>query len=539
MKIKPSFTELPARERAYALLDQGSARELLGPFSHLKSPHLINQGIVAQNDDGMIIMRGTFQKTDAVVIAMEGKFQGGGIGEISGAKFAAALEMVLEENKNGHLVQPLIVMDTGGVRLQEANLGLLAISEIQDLLVCIRNYVPVIAMIPGKVGCFGGMSMTSGLFSYLIMTREGRLTLNGPEVIEQEAGRSEWDSSDKAFTYRTIGGEHRVKQGLADVLVEDSVDDIKAAVTDCMKKGIPEHRSTMLKKYRALIDSEAPGASVDQKAPETSRGKTWFQALTRNSERVKDTIDSVWCSDMVLDGQKCRVLAVVPDQNTVYPRTIKGEVGLQQGWELARLIRQVIEEDKDQPEKRAIIALVDVPSQAYGYREEYHGIFLSCAASVNAYADARHAGHPVVTFIVGNAISGAFLAHGLQGSYMLSLDDETITVHAMSKKSAARITKRSIADMNDAADKVAAIAYDIHSFYRLGAVNKLLKFADHDSPAETDVEAVKAELIKGIAESRKNGNTLAYRLKTENGADYRKLSIEVRRRMKEEWNEQV
>ena len=40
--------------------------------------------------------------------------------------------------------------------------------------------------------------------------------------------------------------------------------------------------------------------------------------------------------------------------------------------------------------------------------------------------------------------------HGLQGSYMLSLDDETITVHAMSKKSAARITKRSIADMDDA-----------------------------------------------------------------------------------------
>lgn len=152
------------------------------------------------------------------------------------------------------------------------------------------------------------------------------------------------------------------------------------------------------------------------------------------------------------------MLAVTQDPETVYPRTSKGEVGLQQGWELARLIHQAVEEDADSEIKRPLVAVVDVPSQAYGYLEEKNGIFLSCAASVNAYAMARHKGHPVITVIVGNAVSGAFLAHGLQGSYMISLDDETITVHAMSKKSAARITKRSIEDMDKAADSVAAIA---------------------------------------------------------------------------------
>lgn len=199
MKINESFTELSARERAEALLDREGRVELLGPFSHLKSPHLLKQGIVPQNDDGMIVMKGSLEGQDAVVIAMEGKFQGGGIGEISGAKFAAALEQVLRENEAGHKVCPVVVMDTGGVRLQEANYGLLAIAEIQDLLISLREYVPVVALIPGKVGCFGGMSMTCSLFSYIIMTREGRLTLNGPEVIEQEAGVAEWDSSDKAF----------------------------------------------------------------------------------------------------------------------------------------------------------------------------------------------------------------------------------------------------------------------------------------------------------------------------------------------------
>ena len=32
------------------------------------------------------------------------------------------------------------------------------------------------------------MSLTAGLCSALIMTREGRLGMNGPEVVQQEAG---------------------------------------------------------------------------------------------------------------------------------------------------------------------------------------------------------------------------------------------------------------------------------------------------------------------------------------------------------------
>lgn len=467
MKINEIFTELSARERAEALLDREGRVELLGPFSHLKSPHLLKQGIVPQNDDGMIVMKDSLEGQDAVVIAMEGKFQGGGIGEISGAKFVAALEQVLRENEAGHKVYPVVVMDTGGVRLQEANYGLLAIAEIQDLLISPREYVPVVALIPGKVGCFGGMSMTCSLFSYIIMTREGRLTLNGPEVIEQEAGVAEWDSSDKAFTYQTVGGAKRVQQGLADVLVEDSVPAIREAVKGCIKRGIPVHRSTQVERFRAKIDQEAPGLPEGKgsESPIRTRGRIWFEALTgepAESETIAPqlgSIGSVLCKDVQIGGNLCRLLAVTEDPKTVYPRTRKGEVGLQQGWELARLIRQAVEEDENREYKRPLIAVVDVPSQAYGYLEEKNGIFLSCAASVNAYAMARHKGHPVITVIVGNAISGAFLAHGLQGSYMLSLDDDTITVHAMSKKSAARITKRSIEDMDKAADSVAAIAY--------------------------------------------------------------------------------
>ena len=54
-----SFIELGARERAQAMLDEGSMRELLGPFDRVKSPWLAAQGIVTQADDGMIVAKGT------------------------------------------------------------------------------------------------------------------------------------------------------------------------------------------------------------------------------------------------------------------------------------------------------------------------------------------------------------------------------------------------------------------------------------------------------------------------------------------------
>ena len=53
-----SFVELGARQRARAVLDPGSVRELLGPFDRLMSPWLPRQGIVPQADDGVVIAKG-------------------------------------------------------------------------------------------------------------------------------------------------------------------------------------------------------------------------------------------------------------------------------------------------------------------------------------------------------------------------------------------------------------------------------------------------------------------------------------------------
>ena len=265
-----SFIEMRARERARAILDPGSFRELLGPFDRIKSPWLPLQGIVAQADDGVVLARGTLDGEPALVAAIESAYQGGSIGEVSGAKIAGALELACRDCEQGRSVLPVLLLETGGVRLQEANLGLAAIAEIHAAIVALRRHVPVVGVIAGMVGCFGGMSLAAALCSRLIVTRQARLGMNGPEVIEQEAGTAELDAADRTLIWSLIGGEQRCAVGLADDLLEDDAEAIAAAVRDAALRSAPAPpRSEQVERYLerlAGIDPQQPLDAVALRA---------------------------------------------------------------------------------------------------------------------------------------------------------------------------------------------------------------------------------------------------------------------------------
>lgn len=256
-----SFIELDARERARALLDPGTFRELAGPFDRLKSPWLPLQGVVAQADDGVVIARGSIDGESAVVASIEGAYQGGSVGEVSGAKLAGALELALRDAERGRRVRPLLLLETGGVRLQEANLGLAAIAEVHAAIVALRRHVPVVAVVAGMVGCFGGMSLAAALCSRLIVTRQARLGMNGPEVIEQEAGLAELDAADRALVWSLMGGEQRHATGFADVLAEDDASGVAAEVRRAFAAAAATPRSAQVERLIARlagIDGDRP-----------------------------------------------------------------------------------------------------------------------------------------------------------------------------------------------------------------------------------------------------------------------------------------
>jgi malonate decarboxylase beta subunit len=263
---RDSFIERGARSRARALLDQGSMRELLGPFDRIVSPWLAMQGIATQSDDGVVVAKGTLDGKPTVVLAIEGAFQGGSMGEVGGAKIAGVLELAAEDNRNGIPTQAVILFETGGVRLQEANLGLAAIAEIQAAIVDLRRYRPVIGVSAGTVGCYGGMSIAAGLCSYLVLTREARLGLNGPQVIEQEGGVAEFDSRNRALIWGLTGGEQRCASHLADAFVEDDTAQVRDTVARLFREGPPP-----VERSRRYADFLAKLAQVDTSGQATAQ----------------------------------------------------------------------------------------------------------------------------------------------------------------------------------------------------------------------------------------------------------------------------
>jgi malonate decarboxylase beta subunit len=253
-----SFYEASARERALRLLDPGTFRELCGPEDGLASSHLADFGIARPAaDDGVVTGIGRAGGRPTFMISQDGRFMGGSVGEAGGAKITGLFALALDfygkaAAKYGpddidHLPAIVFSFETGGVRLQEANAGLLVNAEIMELIQKCRGTVPVIALVGSKIGCFGALGFVAAACDALVMSEKGRLGLTGPKVIEQEMGREEFDASDRTLILRTTGGRHRRVMGDAAMLVQDSFLAFRDALLALLRMPYAE-----LQKYRVI-----------------------------------------------------------------------------------------------------------------------------------------------------------------------------------------------------------------------------------------------------------------------------------------------
>jgi len=267
-----------------------------------------------------------------------------------------------------------------------------------------------------------------------------------------------------------------------------------------------------------------------------SRGETWIRTLSTNV--AESDYPSVLLGDADVGEQlPARLLAVVPDPKSTFPRAREGEVGLLEGIALARAIRKVMALDKDRPdnERRAIVSIVDVPSQAYGRLEEELGEHLYLAAAVDAYANARVLGHPVVSIVVGSAISGGFLAHGLQANQILALDDPGVEIHAMHKPAAARITLRTVEELDELAKTNAPLSYDVRDWATLGYCDELMKVEDPEHPTKMDVGQMERAIKEAIGRARTGPRDLSNRLQSPQAQHARSASLRAQQVLSEQW----
>lgn len=248
-----SYFESPARERVARMFDPGTMREFLPPEETAPSPHLARLGLPGALDDGVVVGSARLRGHAVLFVAQEGQFMGGAVGELHGAKIAG----VLARARQSKPAAVVFMIDSGGVRLHEANAGLIAISEIMRGVLDARAAgVPVLALIGGLCGAFGGMGIVAKLCSRVIMSEEGRLALSGPDVIETVAGVEEFDAKDRALVWRVTGGKHRLLMGDCDTLVDDDVDAFRSAAADAIERGVAgaPTRASLAEQHRELAE---------------------------------------------------------------------------------------------------------------------------------------------------------------------------------------------------------------------------------------------------------------------------------------------
>jgi len=295
---KAKFTESDARARAYGLVDKGSFTEFIGPIDRMPSPHLPVLGEAIGFDDGMVTGIGLVGKRPVFVISQEGRFIGGAVGEVGGAKMVQTIKLALqayEEVKKKYpdsyeQKRPAVVIsfETGGVRLHEANAGLLAHAEVMDQIQDARGKIPIIAVIGSKIGCFGGMGFIGAAADVIIMSEQGRLGLTGPEVIEQEMGKDEFDASNRALVFRTTGGKHKYIMQDSNFLVKDSIEEFRGALQKVLQLPFGE-----IEKYRRIGSLELVEEQLElvklaaEMQPKDSRD-VWKYYGNENAEDLPD-----------------------------------------------------------------------------------------------------------------------------------------------------------------------------------------------------------------------------------------------------------
>ncbi|KTC80426.1 malonate decarboxylase subunit delta [Legionella cherrii] len=247
-KIGTNYEELDARERIQVLFDEDSFTEWLAD-EKLYSPYLAALNLPGESDDGIVIGSALLQKNKVLVAAQQKDFMGGAVGEIHGAKLTGLFKAAIATETKA----VILLIDSGGVRLHEANAGEIAISEtIRSIFEARLHGITTIGVICGRNGAFGGMGIISACLDYLITNEIGRIGVSGPEVIQAVAGVNAFNSQDRALVWRVYGGKTRYLQHIAQSYVGSDVAAIRAQLLAALDKQVPLNLNS-LKQKQALL----------------------------------------------------------------------------------------------------------------------------------------------------------------------------------------------------------------------------------------------------------------------------------------------
>ncbi|WP_078308689.1 MULTISPECIES: acyl-CoA carboxylase subunit beta [unclassified Mycobacterium] len=387
--------KLTARERIYALLDEGSFVELDALAKHRSS----NFGLGDKRPlgDGVVTGFGTIDGRDVCIFSQDVSVFGGSLGEVYGEKIVKVQQLALKTGR------PLIGINEGaGARIQEGVVSLGLYSQIFHNNIIASGVIPQISLIMGPAA--GGHVYSPALTDFIVMVDQtSQMFITGPDVIKTVTGEDvTMEELGGAHTHEAKSGTtHYVASGEQDAF--DYVRDILSYLPSNNASEPPRHPGP----------EPTDGAIEDHLTDEDIELDTLIPDSPNQPYDMHEVITRILDDDEFLEVQAGyaqniivgfgrvdgRSVGIVANQ----PTQFAGCLDINASEKAARFIRTC--DCFGVP----IITLVDVPGFLPGTEQEFNGIIRRGAKLLYAYGEATV---PKITVITRKAYGGAYCVMG-------------------------------------------------------------------------------------------------------------------------------
>ncbi|ANO00346.1 Probable propionyl-CoA carboxylase beta chain 5 AccD5 [Mycobacteroides abscessus subsp. massiliense] len=383
--------KLTARERIFALLDEGSFVELDALARHRST----NFGLESKRPlgDGVVTGFGTIDGRDVCIFSQDVSVFGGSLGEVYGEKIVKVMDLAIKTGR------PLIGINEGaGARIQEGVVSLGLYGQIFHRNVIASGVIPQISLIMGPAA--GGHVYSPALTDFVVMVDQtSQMFITGPDVIKTVTGED--------VTMEELGGAHThmAKSGTAHYVASGEQDAFDY-VRDILSY-LPSNNASEPPRYPGPEPTD--GAIEDHLTEEDLELDTLIPDSPNQPYDMHEVITRILDDDEFLEVQAGyaqniivgfgridgRSVGIVANQ----PTQFAGCLDINASEKAARFIRTC--DCFGIP----IITLEDVPGFLPGTEQEYNGIIRRGAKLLYAYGEATV---PKITVITRKAYGGAY-----------------------------------------------------------------------------------------------------------------------------------
>jgi len=423
--------------RLVALAEPGSLETFAaaGP-----SPHLGRWGIAPDADDGVVCARLRVGAMSALAIAQEARFLGGSVGANQGAALQRLFLRAIEEGPD----VVVLLIDSGGVRLHEANAAELALARALRALFDVRRArIPTLAIVTGAA--FGGASVLAAACEHLLFFPDARFGLSGPRVIETAQGTEELDASDARAMATLFGAGARARTGIG-TLAGDDIASVRAAIRAAAQ-------------HRVRFDRDALGTWDAKLAARLAAAGTAPASAVALPQEF-----SMLAGATAADASGW--LWRIPDTDVHVLRPL---APLAFGPAVAVAVAAALREHL--PSGAPLIIVEDSPGHATTRAAEALGVSEYLAAHAARLALLRMEGHAVLGLLTGRGHSAAFFVNALQAATLDALAGARI--EAMAPDAMARVTHLPTSELRTLIEDDPMLGQPVRHLAALGGVARM------------------------------------------------------------------